>query len=92
MREAAIARGAVQNEIETLRVLPFSQLADRENAPFASAGPELKALVRATPSVTIRTRPEDGLKEVDASVRWRGDNGRWIEKRLTTLIADKEPR
>ena len=118
MRESAIARGAVQNEIETLRALPFNQLADRENAPFASLAPDLsfrpegeipsttgispsgrndkcgilKPLVRATPSLTIRTRPEGALKEVDASIRWRGDNGRWIEKRLTTLIADKESR
>lgn len=90
MRESAIAVRAAQNEVETLRATPFRDLTDRENAPFISASPDLDQLVHGTPAVTIRSQSGLPLKEVAVSVRWSGDNGRTITKRVTTLIADKE--
>jgi type II secretory pathway pseudopilin PulG len=92
MRESAIALRAVQNEIETLRALPFANLVDVENGPFVSQTPDLEQLVKATPALTIRpySDPRLRLKEVAACVRWVGDNGRIMQRAATTLMADKE--
>ncbi|MBN2312226.1 MAG: hypothetical protein JXR94_24820 [Candidatus Hydrogenedentes bacterium] len=92
IREASVAARAVQNEIETLRALPFQELANGERAAFVSDSPETAALHNATPYVRI----EDGasaapgaLKQVFVRIRWTGDYGRTIEQHATTLIADK---
>jgi Tfp pilus assembly protein PilV len=91
-RENAIAVRAIQNEVEVLRSMPFGELTDKANAPFSRPAPELDALVRATPEVSISPYGDAALrlKEVTVSVRWSGDNGRMITKAVTTLIADKE--
>ena len=91
LNESAVAMEAVQNEIETLRSLPFSQLRNTDSGRFVSETPALSSLVNATPSVTIKDcggEPK-GLKEVTVSVRWTGENGRTIEKKVTTLIGDR---
>jgi prepilin-type N-terminal cleavage/methylation domain-containing protein len=92
MRESAIAVRTIQNEVETLRAMPFAQLTDRENAPFVSAPDGLDSLVHATPSLAIRRHPDPALflKEVTVSLRWSGDNGRTMKRAVTTLIADTE--
>ncbi len=94
MRESAIAMRAVQNEMETLRALPYAALTDRTDAPLASVNPDLDQLVWAAPTVTIRSYLDGALpvKEVTVAVVWRGDNGRPIRKSITTLIADKDGR
>lgn len=91
MRESGIATRIVQNEVETLRALPFSALDDRKNAPFISPAPGLERLVNGTPALTIRPHPDPALrlKEATVSLRWSGDNGRTMERSATTLIADK---
>jgi hypothetical protein len=89
--EAAIALSAVENEIETLRAQPFAALTDGGDRPFVSATPMLDRLPEAEARVTIRAYNESmpGLKQVDARVLWLGENGRRVEKSLTTLIADR---
>lgn len=91
LREAAIVTQAVQNEIETLRALPFDQLHDGQQAALHGTTAGMEDLVNVTPLVSIKPHGEGlQLKEVSVSVRWTGDNGRTIEKAATTLIADKE--
>jgi len=92
MRENDIAVCALQNEMETLRAMPFEALAERTGAPFVSHTPDIEQLVQVLPTVDVRPygQPALALKEVHISVRWRGDNGRVIEKTLSTLIGKKE--
>ena len=92
MREASVASRAVQDQIETLRSKPFAVLTDQDHGRFADPAPNLAGLVNATPTLTIRpySDPALRLKEVRASVRWTGDNGRTMERSATTLIVDKE--
>jgi len=91
MNETAVAMRAIQNEVETVRAMPFDELRNVEAGPFRSETPETAELVNAVPAVTIRDY--DGgarrLKEVTVSIRWTGEHGRTITKRVTTLIADK---
>lgn len=90
-QESRIAMRAVQNEIETLRGMPFDELAAAEDAPFVSETPEMERLVNVRAGVTIRDYPEgEGkLREVTVTVVWTGEKGRRIEKRLTTLVAGR---
>jgi type II secretory pathway pseudopilin PulG len=92
MREMAIAGETVQNEIEFLRSIPFAGLQDCENAPFHDLKSDLSKFVNATPALTIRPAADPALrlKEVTATLRWTGDNGRMMKRTATTLIADKE--
>jgi len=91
MDECQTAARAVDAEIETLRAMPFNQLADRENAPFVSEPFGTGDLVNFTPSLTIRPHTDANLKlkHVTAAVRWTGENGRTIEKSAATLIAER---
>ena len=94
LNEYAIAMRAIQNEVETLRSVPFSQLDNTDSGQFRSETPELAMLVNATPTVSI-TDYDGGrkrLKQVTVSLRWTGEHGRTIEKKVTTLIADKGQR
>jgi hypothetical protein len=90
MNENAIAMRALQNEIETLRSLPFDELTEVRAAPFRSVTPEVSKLVNARAVVTVRPDREYArLRRVTASIAWSGEYGRTIRKGLTTLIADK---
>ena len=93
LREECLAARIVQNEVETLRALPFAQLADREKAPFVSKPSGLVLLHNAAPAVTVHPHADPGLalKEVSVSLRWTGEHGRTMEKAVTTLIADRAP-
>lgn len=89
VNEYAIALRAVDNELETLRTLPFEELSNGKH-PFRSRTPELERLVRAAGTVTVTDYPGvQGLKEVHVFLRWTGEHGRIIEKQLTTLISKK---
>jgi len=92
LRESAVASRAVQDQIETLRSRPFAALEDCDRAAFVDLKPDLAGLVNATPTLTIRPYTDSALrlKQVAASVRWTGENGRTMERSATTLIADKE--
>ena len=93
VNENAIVVRALQNEIETLRSLPFDELIEVRDAPFRSVTPELGKLVNTRALVTIETEPDNArLQRVTASVAWSGEHGRTIRKSLTTLIADKGGR
>jgi len=91
LNEYKIALRAVQNEIETLRALPFSELRNTDDGDFRSETPEVATLVNAMPAVTITdyAGTESRLKHVAVSLKWTGEHGRTIEKKVTTLIADK---
>jgi prepilin-type N-terminal cleavage/methylation domain-containing protein len=89
--EYAIAHTAVQNEIETLRAGPFDDLIIGEHITFRSTTAQLERLPDAQPRVVVRDTDTAGLKEITVSVAWRGDNGRRIERSVTTLLADRRP-
>ncbi len=91
VREFTLATQAIQNEIETLRTMPFSSLENGERQGFIAAVPELETLVQVSPTVSIRDFIEGRgeVKEVTVRIKWIGEHGRVIEKSLTTLIADK---
>lgn len=90
--EYTIALRALENEIETLRALPFEALDTGHDLPFRSETPEIDRLVNAQGMVAIENPVEgpDALKEITVSVRWTGEHGRRIEKSLTTLMARKD--
>ena len=94
LHETSIALAAIENEMETLRALPFAALQNTDNGPFLSETPALAQLVKPVPKVVIANYSPDcpGLKQVTVSVRWIGEHGRTIEKSVTTLIADKGAR
>lgn len=90
IKEDTIAMRAVQNEMETLRVEPFSELVDGTSG-LTSACPELAQLkdahgeVRITPYETL---PGE-LKQVQVTVEWTGDNGRHRAQSSVTLIGNR---
>ncbi len=89
--ESAIAMQAVQNELETVRAMPFAQLQDGEHE-FVTHDPALERLVKYTGKVIIGPAAEHtGLKQVDISLRWVTQNGRVADRTVTTLIGDKGP-
>lgn len=92
LREASLASRVVQDQIEHLRGKPFDALPIQDHGVFSGPVPNLKELVNATPTLTIRpySDPALRLKEICVSVRWTGDNGRTMERSATTLIADRE--
>ena len=91
VKEYAVATRALNNEIETLRALPFDALEEGRGLPFRSVCPELEGLRNATPTVAIIDKSAEtlGMKRVRVRLRWTGEHGRTIDKGLTTLIARK---
>ena len=87
LSEADVAMRAVQNEVEVLRGVPFAELGI-ETTGFRSVTPETERLMNATPEVRIEDAGT-ALKKVVVSIAWTGENGRRVEKGVTTLIADK---
>lgn len=85
--DANVAMRAIQNEVETLRAVPFSELVPGI-AGFRSETPEIERFVEPRQEVRIE-EAGTALKRVAVSVAWTGDNGRRIEKDVITLIADK---
>lgn len=90
INEANTAVRAIQNEIETLRATPFEQLVPGERE-FQSRTPELDRLAHVSARVIIRAVPEhvDSLRRVSADIAWSGENGRRIQKSMTTIIGDQ---
>lgn len=89
MGEGEQAMRAVRNEIEATRAMPWEALALRDGAPFIEAGRDLADLPDAVSRVSVRDLPETQglLREVTATVTWRGEHGRGITKRATTYVA-----
>jgi len=92
VQEHTIAGRALQNEMESLRGLPFDQLEAGKRLEFISTTPETDRLLRAKAWVNIREREEaqGELLQVTASLRWTGEHGRIIKRSVTTLIARKD--
>jgi Tfp pilus assembly protein PilV len=92
LNETTVAVQALQNEIETLRSVPFSELRNTDKGRFVSETPALSRLVNAKPAVTITDYGDSSkrLKRITVSITWTGENGRTIQKTVTTLIADKK--
>jgi hypothetical protein len=90
IKEDAVAMRVMENEIETLRALPFSQLHDAA-AGLRSEAPELDQLKDARTTVQISPYPAipNYLKQVEISVQWTGDNGRHRDLSTVTLIGDR---
>ena len=90
IKEDTIAARVMENEIETLRALPFSELIDA-NSEFRSDTSELDQLKDARTTLQISPYPANPnyLKRIDANVQWMGDNGRHRKISTVTLIGDK---
>jgi len=88
INEYETALCALNNELETLRTLPWETLTPGEGLSFRSETPGLEQLYLAE-AQTFITADKDhaGLKRVTVRIRWTGEHGRRIEKELTTLIA-----
>ena len=84
-----MALTALENELETLRALPYSHLSTGAGQAFQSGNPMLDRLVDAA-CVTAIEEKAPGLKRVQVAIRWRGGEGRTKSETLSTLIADKE--
>ena len=91
-QEHTIAGRALQNEIETLRGLPFDTLELGYRREFASSTPELAMLMHVKTRVTVREHDGAGgsLVEVRVRLRWTTEHARRVERSVTTLIARKE--
>ncbi len=89
VQERHIAMRAIENEVETLRALPFDELVVGEAMEFRSTTPECDRLVNAERLVRIAPSASIGetLKEISVSIRWTGENGRTIAQSVTTLAA-----
>jgi len=92
--ESRQAMQAVLNQAELIRSMPFSELTERQDAPFVGTVDDLDTLFQAKPALTIRNHPDPELKlkEVDVSVSWTGEHGRTITKTITTLVGDNRRR
>lgn len=91
LQEYGVADEVLQNEIETLRALPFEAIAVGSGQPLRSATPALERLTRvqATVDIVDQSAETPGLKQVCVKVRWIGEHGRSIERSVETLIARK---
>lgn len=92
IQEHTIASRALQNEVESLRGLPFDSLEPGTRLDFFSTTPEMARLLRSSAWVEIRDREEavGQLLQVTVSLRWTGEHGRRIKRSVTTLIARKD--
>lgn len=93
IQEHTIASRSMQNEMESLRGLPFDGLEPGRRLDFVSATPEMARLMNARAWVEIDGGEEGagGLLRVTVSLRWTGEHGRRIKRSVTTLIARKGP-
>lgn len=90
IKEDAIVMRVMENELESLRAIPFSELYDaaaglRSNAPELGQLKDARATVRIAPYPTI----PNYLKQIEVSVQWTGDNGRLRNMSTSTLIGDR---
>ena len=91
VNQSALAMRSVENELETLRALPFDELDDATERSFVTDTSEIVELLGAQASVTIQDYDETTLplKQISAIVEWRGENGRLIRKSVTTLVGKR---
>ena len=89
--EYMIAMRAIENEVETLRAMPFEEL-DNLNGEFTCKTPSLSKLVNVVTKTEIELFDNEytNLRRLTATVKWTGDKGRTITKSVTTLIAEKQ--
>ena len=87
INESSVARTIIDTELERLHAMPFDALA---SMPVPVESLEASGLVQAIGMVDItpRTGQSTRLKEATISLRWIGDNGRVVSRKVTTLIAD----
>lgn len=92
IQEHTIASRTLQNEVESLRGLPFDRLEPGTQLDFISATPETARLLNAKAWVEIHDREEalGQLLQVTVTLRWTGEHGRRIKRSVTTLIARKD--
>jgi len=88
INEYETALCALNNELETLRTLPWEALEPGEGLSFHSETPGVERLHLAEARTFITLAENNAeLKQVTVRIRWVGEYGRRIEKELTTLIA-----
>ena len=82
---------ALNNELETLRALPWETLEPGNDMPFRSETPGMEQLHLAEArTFIILENGYNRLKRVTVRIRWIGEHGRRIEKELTTLITQND--
>ncbi len=87
LHEGDVALEILRNEVELLRARPFDALESTDS--FSTQTEALEALHDATINVDVAATDVPGLKAIQVSLRWRSLHGRWIDRSLSTLIADK---
>ncbi len=91
INEYETALCALNNEMETLRAKSWEMLEPGEGLPFLSETPGMERLYLAEAQTCITAENESAaLKRVTVRIRWIGEHGRRIEKKLTTLIAQTD--
>jgi len=88
INEYETALCALNNEMETLRATAWESQEPGEGLPFQSETPGVERLHLAETRTCIAVENDNAaLKRVTVRIRWTGEHGRRIEKKLTTLIA-----
>jgi Tfp pilus assembly protein PilV len=87
--ESRIALRQMRNELEILRAQPFDTLVKAPSDQWLGERAELDMLVDHRTRVEVEPGAEapTRLMKVTVSIRWRGEYGRPIQRKLTTLIA-----
>lgn len=83
-----LAQQALMNELETLKATPFDQLTPTTARKFSSDTAFIEPLHLHETQTTIRAADTPGLVQVTATIIWRGEKGRRIERSLTTLLTN----
>jgi len=91
VRQAQIAGGIAELQIERLRAMPFDRIRNVEAKRLDLTSPAAGQLRDAEARITIRERDpkHPGLKHVIVEVRWRATRKRMGRHRVETLIADR---
>ncbi len=85
----AIATSAAQTEVEIIRNTPFSQLTNRQEAPFIGEVKGLGELKEVEAKLTIEDYPREikELKKIAIDLSWLETKDRRREIKFTTLVA-----
>lgn len=89
-KEAELAARIADNEVEFLRSLHYDDLLPGEDRPIVAT--DLSGTGLANAVGVVRVTDCDGfgggLRQIEVSLRWTGENGRTIERRVTTRVAE----
>ena len=81
----------VENKMELLRSLPYSELHNCYRVSFEVPEENLEELKNSTPGLTIQNyQGDEKIKKIEVSFKWQVPAGIWKEVKSVTLISQKE--